>query len=155
MLRAPVAPAPNAFAPALPDVDPSALGNPPGAAVAAAAAAPRVTILHLRARARASGRLVSIGPPCVAVEAHEQIEATVVVTRTPYPRGHVTRHKATAVLDQDFAGTPNWHDDALATLCEVAEARALRAAFPELAGQLTEDEPDDEADGKPARADAA
>ena len=105
----------------------------------------RATIADLRDRAARTGLLLAVEPAMFRTDDNDrQVCRVVAVRRLRRRGGHVIRYPAEADLDECFRSTPSWWDNTRATLAEVAEARALRAAFPELAGLLTVDEPEPE-----------
>lgn len=101
----------------------------------------RTTLAVLRALASATGLLLPGTTVLFRTDDNDRHVCQAAVTRLPYPGGHPIRYGAEADLDDCFTGTQAWWDSTRATLAEVAEARALRLAFPELRGLLTVDEP--------------
>jgi len=97
---------------------------------------PVLTLEQLRDVAAGSGRVVETGAAVVDVGDNHQVRATVTIAVRFGPE--VERFVGEAVLDEDFQRTDVWHDDPVGALCGVAEARAIRAAFPgRLRGTVT------------------
>lgn len=90
-----------------------------------------VSLEYMREAARASGALIHIGSPLLTRLANDQLVASVTLTR--YQRigkGKTDKpYSASVLLDEAFIRTPNWMHHPSRTLCEVAEAEALRQAF--------------------------
>ena len=102
----------------------------------------RTTLAALRVLARGTGMLLPGTTVLYRTDKNDRQICQVAVTRLPYPGGHPIRYGAEADLDESFTGTDAWWDGTRIALAEVAEARALRMAFPELRGLLTVNEPD-------------
>lgn len=103
----------------------------------------RVPIRELRRRARHLATAYYRHNASRRRLANDQLVCRVTVT-VQRPGGQRRRFRGEADLNECYQGTGRWLTDTLGALAEVAESRAMRLAFPEFRGLLTEHEPEPE-----------